>query len=183
MFKKVALFAAMAWAFAQPAQATLVNLTPDGNWNAFDVDAFTAASGGLEWIDLIDGSPLSFSFTLPSHGILTVVDGGFAGDKFKITVNGIEYSTSTPVDSYPNSVGLDFDAALADNQYSALRLDLAAGTYTVTGLLSQSAQDGSGNDINATVGGIKAVIPVAPTWALLGLGAGLLPMFNRRRWA
>src|SRR5262245_39117929 len=65
-------------------------LDPNGTWQAFDVSDILAISGGKEWIDITDGTALSFTFTVApgKTGILTVVDTGFAGDTFRV-FNGI----------------------------------------------------------------------------------------------
>ena len=64
------------------AGASHAAVLTQGQWTAFDVDELTALSGGVEWIDLTTGSPLSFDFTIAAgyRGVLTVVDAGFAGD-------------------------------------------------------------------------------------------------------
>jgi hypothetical protein len=111
--------AALALAAALPAHA--VALAADGQWTPFDVDELTSASAGLEWIDIADGSPLGFEFTIDAGfvGTLTVVDAGFAGDRFEVFNGAVSLGgTSAATASYPDSLGLDFDAALADADYS-----------------------------------------------------------------
>ena len=177
-------------AFSTQAQATSVNVATDGSWYQFDVDEFIAGSGGLEWIDAItdsagqysgDGSALSFTFTLNQAGTLTIADGGFSGDEYQVSVNGVDYFTSTPLAPAPNSVGTDFDAALADsNGFSYLNLFLNPGTYTVTGQLHVSASDPYGDPYNASVGGLRvSEVPLpAAVWLL---GSGLLAVAARLR--
>ncbi len=58
---KNAFFSIALLALTSQAQAATLNV--DGVWNAFDVDSSLSNSGNLEWIAL-DGSPLSFDFTL-----------------------------------------------------------------------------------------------------------------------
>jgi len=180
--RKIAIGLAFAAAFAsQAALAADVALTTNGQWNAFDVTPDVAISGGLEWIDITDGSALSFSFSGPA--ILTVVDAGFAGDRFQVFDNGnLVGQTSAAANSYPASVGLNFDAALADGGYSRGVFVLGAGNHVITGELSQSALDDTGSALNATVGAVQiAAVPEPQTYALVLAGLGLLGMAAQRR--
>lgn len=185
---------ASAMLAAMQASATTINAVADGRWYQFDADEYASTSGGLEWIDGIvdseglysgDGSELGFTFTLTNAATLTVVDAGFGGDEFRVTVNGQNYFTSTPSATDFNSIGTDFDAALADSQrFSYLNLLLNPGTYTVSGELLASALDEYGSPINATVGGLRvSEVPVpAAAWlfiSAIAAGAG----FVRRRLA
>ena len=182
--RKLALALAFTAAFAaQPALATDVALPMDGQWYAFDADDLTATSGGLEWIDTSDGSALSFSFS--GAATLIVIDGGFAGDLFEIYDNGVLLgATSAAVNSYPNSVGLDFEAAFGDPTYSRGVYLLHAGNHVITGVLSTSALDDMDMPINATVGGVMlaaAPVPEPETYALVLAGLGLVGFAARRR--
>ena len=145
-FQKLAGAAVLALAGAGSAQATIVDIAPPayGTWQVFDVSDLLAASGGTEWIDIADGSALSFNFVVPTGytAHVTVVDGGFAGDRFAVSANGtLLGSTSLPVDTQAVNVGLDFDAALADSRYSRGVFELGAGSYSLTGVLTLSATD------------------------------------------
>jgi len=185
-----ALFAAM---LATSSYATTINIAADNSWHQFDVDDIYSQSGGVEWIDAItddqgqyngDGSALTFALTLTQSATLTVVDGGFGGDEFKVTINGRDYFSSTAVNTYDSSVGTDFDAALADgNTYSQLNVVLGAGTYLISGELAASALDGDGLPLNATVGGLRvSEVPVPAAAWLFGsaLAAGLGAVRRRR---
>ena len=183
-FARTLLAMALGFGVMAHAGATTVNLTADGQWHEFDVDDFSALSGGLEWIDYADGSALSFQINNAAPMLLTVVDAGFAGDVFQVldgaTLLG---TTSAATNNYPVSLGLDFDAAQANPSYSRATYLLAAGTHTITGLLSSSAVSDFG-PINATVGAVMLqAVPEASSYAMLLAGLGMLSFVARRRLA
>ncbi|HWK51772.1 MAG TPA: hypothetical protein VNR40_17890, partial [Steroidobacter sp.] len=160
------LTAMMALACAGGASAETIAVNADNTWHAFDVDELLSASGGLDWISIEDGSTLSFTFTTVTDTLLTIVDAGFAGDRFNVFNNGVLLGqTSVPVQT-ASSVGLNFDAALATGNYSFATYLLSAGTHTITGTLSQSWLDEYGMPLNATVGALR-VSPVPLPGALL----------------
>jgi hypothetical protein len=174
----------MTTGFMAQANATTVDLTTDGLWHTFDVDALTASSGALNWIDLNDGSVLSFHIDNAAPLLLTVVDGGFSGDVFSVS-DGVTLlgNTSAAVNSYPTSIGLDFDAALANPAYSKATYLLAPGSHMVTGWMSTSATADFG-DIDATVGAVMLqAVPEPAHYAMLLAGLGLLSFAARRRSA
>lgn len=167
---------------ALSANAGAAVLDADGQWHPFDVDEAVSASAGLEWIDL-DGNALSFDFTLTGSAILRIVDGGFAGDRFEV-FNGSALlgQTSAATGNYPDSLGLDFDTAYADSRYSRGVFLLGPGSYSISGLLSQSALDDSASAINATVGAVSLTAVPLPAAAWLYLaGTGLLGLIARRQ--
>lgn len=176
---------ALANAFAGFTSAQAAPLAADGQWATFDV-AFDL-SGNLGWIDIADGSALSFTFSVSPGSVatLTVVDGGFAGDRFQLSNNGAAFgSTSAAVNSYPANVYLDFDAALATASYSRGGFTLGAGNHRIGGSLLASAIDNTGAALNSTVGGIRltvTAVPEAATAASLFAGLGLLAVALRRR--
>jgi len=184
--------ALLATTLATSTYATTVNITADNTWHEFDIDDLYSQSGGVEWIDGFsdgdqytgDGSALTFALTLTQSARLTVVDGGFGGDEFKVTINGQNYFSSAAVDTYDISVGTDFDAALADSStYSQLSLVLVAGTYLITGELAASATYNDGIPLNATVGGLRvSEVPVpAAAWLFGSALAAGLGVVRRRR--
>ena len=166
---------------ASASHADTVAITADNTWHAFDVDDFSATSGGLEWIDVNNGSALTYSFTLAADAALTIVDAGFAGDRFEVFDNGVSLGlTSTATNTYPTSVGTNFDAALNNANYSFATYLLTAGTHQITGLLTQSALAG-GQPLNATVGGLRvAPVPLPASLLLFLSGSGLLGFMRRR---
>ena len=172
-------------ALASPAHA--VTVAADGSWNAFDVDPFSANSGGLEWIAL-DGSALSFEFDLSGPATLHIVDAGFAGDRFEIFDAGVSLGVSSAgLDSFPSSVGTDFGTAWSNAAYSRASFTLNAGVHSITGRLFASALDERGARIDATVGALSitpVIVPVPePTTFLLMLAglAGMALIGSRRR--
>ncbi len=178
------LFLAAALLAALCGQAEAASLTADGAWNAFDVDDLSSASGNLEWIDL-DGNALSFDFTLTESAYLKVVDAGFAGDRFNVYDNGVLLDqTSAVANTYPGSIGLNFDTAYASDIFSKGLFLLSAGSHSITGLLSQSALDNSNLPINATVGAVSLTAVPLPAAAWLYLtGTALMGIVSSRRKA
>jgi len=179
MFKKLSI-TALLLGLAMDASAETITI--DGLWHQFDVDSSVSTSGGLEWLDL-ENNALSFDFTLSAPAILTVVDGGFSGDRYKIyNFGALLGETSTAINSYPGSLGLNFDSALADSNYSRANFFLAAGQHQITGLLSLSALDDNQNGLNASVGGISLTsVPLPATVWLYSSGCAVMAMLSRRR--
>ncbi|MED5619814.1 PEP-CTERM sorting domain-containing protein [Ideonella sp. BN130291] len=177
------------------AHATTVALAADGGWSAFNVNDLDATSFGVEWIDNANslspdfGSPLSFSFTVAAgmQARLTVVDAGFAGDTFAVFDHGSSLGATSSVAltdaATAVNTGTDFDAALANTQFSRAVYTLGAGEHLISGSLLQSVQLG-GQPLNATVGGVRlevSAVPEPATWLSLLAGMGLLGFTVSRR--
>lgn len=180
------LAAALALAAALPALAD-TPLPADGSWAGFTVDA-NLPPYGFGWVD-DNGAPLSFSVSIAAGqvGTLTVVDAGFSGDRFMVydgaTLLG---STGAAVNGDTNgAITFDYDAALANPDFSRGSFTLGAGTHVISGVMFQSTTDASG-PLNATIGGVKldiSAVPEPATGAMLFIGLGLLLGTLRRRGA
>jgi hypothetical protein len=180
--------ALLSLAALSSAHATDVTLTPNGAWNEFFIvdPAFNLGNTDLSWVDINDYSNIAFSFTVATgfHATVTVVDAAFSGDVFTVSSNGAALApTSAAVNSYPAST-LDYDAALANANFSRGIYGFDAGAYTITGGLLTSALDSDGAPLNATVGALKleiAPVPEVSSLALLLAGLGAVGVLIRRR--
>lgn len=194
-------FVAASFAFSAIAAqaATVIPVTQDGSWYAFTVDALSAQSGGLEWIDSDydlsggagDFKALSFTFTVADKAILKLVDIYGAGDTYNLAItsaSGTSAYTSSSVtardlnDAVLPSFNDSFDGAFADSaNFSQLTLTLGAGTYTVTGSLLQSVT-ADGVALNSTAGGLSVTaVPEPSSLALVLAAAGVVGVVSRRR--
>ncbi len=180
----------IALAAAAAAQATDLPLNANAGWQSFAVDDFLSESFDTRWIDDA-GSALNFTFSVApgTVGILTIVDGSFAGDTFSITNFGNAFGTTStvPVGTYENAIdaGYDFDAALANPAFSRGVFTLAAGSYSISGSLLQSVTLG-GAPLNATSGALRldvSPVPEPASYALCLAGLGLIGLAIRRRQA
>lgn len=191
-------FVAASFAFSAIAAqaATVIPVTQDGSWYAFTVDAGSAQSGGLEWIDSDydlsggagDFKALSFTFTVADKAILKLVDIYGAGDTYNLSITSASgtsaYTSSSVTARDLNDAVLpfnaSFDGAFADNaNFSQLTLTLGAGTYTVTGSLLQSVT-ADGVALNSTSGGLSVTAVPEPSSLVLA-AAGVVGVVSRRR--
>lgn len=166
-----ALIAASLAALAFNAHA--VDVPTDGSWVEFDFDA-----QGSSLYDLISNDT-AFTFTVSQNSVLRIVDAGFSGDRFSITVS----SLGTTLTSAPVAQGISedpvFDAAAvwADSRFSKASWALGAGTYTVSGVATASPFGGGFGYLSVTA------VPEPESFAMLLAGLGLVGAIARRRTA
>ena len=178
-------------ATAAPARADSLALPGNNTWSTFAVDSFLApAATPLAWLD-DSGARRVFTFHVDAGrtALLTVIDGGFAGDTFRVSSNGIVLgnTSSVPPGSFESSldIGVDFTAALANASFSRGVFAFAAGDYTIGGSLLQSVTF-AGSPLNATSGAIRlaqiaAPVPEPETIGLMLAGFALTVAWMRRR--
>lgn len=155
-------------AFAFNAQAVAINT--DGTWNEFDFDAPGSALYDLNTLET------SFTFTLTQSSLLSVIDAGFSGDRFEIHANGSLLGlTSAPITQGASEEPIfDIATLLGDNRFSKGSWNLAAGSYTITGLAAESVGGGLGY-MSITA------VPEPKSYAMLLAGLGLMGTIARRR--
>ncbi|MES2821985.1 MAG: VPLPA-CTERM sorting domain-containing protein [Pseudomonadota bacterium] len=165
--------------------ASTVALDANGQWNEFNVDDFSSASQGVEWIDVTDsntsefGSALTYQFTIANGftGLLSVVDASFAGDRFEIFNNN--QSLGLTSDTANNSAySNNFASNLTNVNFSSAFFTLGEGTYNISGALFSTLQP-----FNATNGAIKlevTAVPLPSTFGLMLTSVGLLAFMRRR---
>lgn len=183
------LLAAALAAASLVAQAGIVNLAADDQWNGFTVNPDASVSNGLEWIDANDsnsasyGSALSFKFTIAQGmvGTFSVVDTSYAGDVFAIYDNGQFLGTtslvSVPAGGYANAA-LEHDPELAFNNSAFSRgvFTLAEGAHSITGVLIPA-------DLPFTDGSVKLTtspVPEPSSVSLLLAALGIAFVASRR---
>jgi hypothetical protein len=184
--KKLFTTLALGLLLISKVQATTIDLVADGQWNEFNVDDLSSLSQGVEWIDLADsnsptfGSALNYRFTINSgfKGLLSVVDAGFAGDRFEIFNNGQTLgltSTTSNMTDFSN----DFNGNFSNPNFSSGVFEFIEGEHDITGALFSSLQP-----FNATNGALKLEVTAVPLPGAYGLflcSISLLAFIRRRR--
>ena len=179
---------ALSLGFIAQAQATTISLSADNTWNEFNVDDFASTSGGVEWIDANDsnspsyGSALTYQFTV-AHGftgLLSVVDAGNAGDRFKVYNNGQSIGLTSNI-STSSDYSNNFNNNLVNTNFSNGIFLLSEGTYNITGALFSTSQA-----FNSTNGALKlevTAVPVPAAFVLMFSSLSFLGFIGRRRRA
>jgi hypothetical protein len=143
---------------------------PTGVWEVFDFGPAGVTSG--YWQDL-SGSPLTYTFTVVSHAVLTVTDGYFNGDQFDVNINGV--NTDTSATSFTGAYeGDNWAAASVNPAFSHSHYSLGAGTYTVTGYAIETPFFGVG------AGALLLGVPEPATWAMMLVGFGAVGAAMRK---
>jgi hypothetical protein len=157
----VALCALLSFSGAQAAA-----LTVNGGWSTFSF-----GTTGSSWSD-------SFTFTLTTTGVLSVTDYQWLGDEFEFTDGTTTWvtQTATDVSSYQQ---YDIDLAFADPLFSSISVFLNPGTYTITGIVSDSPWDGGSGAIRVEA---NAVPLPAAVWLFGSALVGFIG-FGRRKTA
>jgi hypothetical protein len=173
------LGAAAALAVASTAAKADV-LVLNGGWDTFyfqgaNINANPPTTSPFQ--DL-SANPLEFDFTLSGPAFLKVTDAFYTGDRFDITINGVDQGPTSPR-TFDVVYTDSFDSAFHNPSFSSAYYYLPDGSYTVTGLAINSPY-GSG------AGGIElsSNIPEPAGWALMLTGlAGVGGMARNRRRA
>jgi hypothetical protein len=119
--------------------------------------------------------------TLTQAGYLSVTDAGLAGDSFQVVVRDalnnvvVNAATSAPGPDTTTDVGVDFDQALANSNFSHGKWLLGPGSYTVSGTVLTSA-------FGAGVAGLSVTaVPEPAAWAAMLAGLCVMGAVARRR--
>lgn len=165
---RVLIAAAIA---ALSLNAHAVTAPTDGSWFEFDFDAAGSALYDLNTLDN------SFSFTLAQSGVLRAMDVGFSGDRFEIFANGLSLGlTSVPfAQGSGDEPVFDITTVSTDNRFSKGSWNLAAGSYTITGVAALSPEGGGYGVMSITP------VPEPESWAMLLAGLGMVGAIARRR--
>ena len=164
----IAVFSLNASAVSMPDP---IVVPTDGNWVQFDFEQAGSSLYDLETLTT------SFTFNLSQAGILRAVDLGFSGDQFNIIANGVSLGlTSTPV-AAGEEQQFDAPSTWNDARWSKGSWNLAAGTYTITGIATLSPYDGGYGAMSVVA------VPEPESWAMLLAGLGMLGAIARRRYS
>jgi hypothetical protein len=169
-------------------QAKDVALTADSGWSSFNTDRDAVGSDAWADIDNTSFDRLYFTFNVAagSSATLSVVDGGFAGNTFSV-FNGLALlgnTSAVPALDQNTALFSTFDEAFADPSYSRGIFNLGAGSYRITGDLTQAGLDGS-TPVWSTSGALRvdtiSAVPEPSSFAMLMCGIGMTIYISRRQ--
>ncbi|MBL4811898.1 MAG: VPLPA-CTERM sorting domain-containing protein [Rhodobacteraceae bacterium] len=171
-FTKVAAVAAIALAgFSGAAQAATVGLTIDTDFVEFNFGAST-------WDD-------EFTFTITDTAYLLVTDIYVSGDMFEVSANGSSLGETSAVPAGAGLYESNPYIALFSDDFSSAVFELAAGSYTISGLVSQAATgftSGAGA-VKLSSFDITAAVPVPAAGLMLLSALGGFAGLRRKRKA
>lgn len=145
-----------------------IAIPTSGEWVEFDFDA-----AGSSFYDLTT-LQTSFSFTLSQSSLLRIVDLGFSGDRFSISLNGNTLGTTSAAVIGSDQMFTPEDA-WNDSRYSKGQWLLAAGSYTLHGTAIASPEGGGFGVMSITA------VPEPESWGMLLAGLGVIGAIARRR--
>lgn len=157
-----------------PATSFAAPVTSADGWQTFYF-----GDAGSSWLDapVFDDTalPSHFELTLDHAALLQVTDAGLAGDRFEVLANGVRLGFTSAAAAGSADLGTDFDTAFASPAWSHGSWLLAAGSYTITGTVSDSP-------FGAGLGALRvAEVPEPTSIALLLGGLGLLGAIRQSR--
>jgi hypothetical protein len=173
--------AAAAAAILAASSASATSLTLGGGWQVF------------QWFDGVGSSIGEYTFTIttPAPELFQIADGYDAGDEFAISINGGAL-IPTSVSEYNPAVynplyyiGDNWSAAFYPDEapfFSHLSLILPAGSYDITGMVTQNSQFVFGDCSACGAGAVQLTfVPEPSDWTLMLLGFGVLGGVLRHR--
>jgi hypothetical protein len=121
----------------------------------------------------------AWTFTLPSSGTLTFVDGALSGDQFNITDSGASLGdTSVPI--LGADCGGDITACLNNPDMSTGVFALGAGTHAIDGTAIASPENAGAAFFEVTPTSVPDV-PAPAAFPLFATGLGALGLLGWRR--
>jgi hypothetical protein len=163
-------------------------LTVGSGWNSFSTDRDALRSDA--WFDLQNTSfeRLYFTFEVAAgdSATLSVVDGDFAGNTFSV-FNGVALlgnTSAVPALDLNTAPFSNFEQAFADPTYSRATFNLGAGSYRITGNLTQASLDGTA-PVWSTSGAVRvdavSAVPEPSAYAMFLAGLGMMVYISRRQ--
>lgn len=152
-----------------------------GTWYDFSFGGTGSALGdGSSSVDgtnpaTTDAPAAPWTFTLSSPGQLFVTDIFQSGDEFQLFDSVLGSLGFTSDATQGSNVGSDIGDAIADLNFSRGVFLLAAGSYSITGIVTNSPFGGGGGAFQVSQVPIPAALP------LLAAGLGALGYMKRRQ--